>query len=215
MEFLHQLFDFILHIDKHLTDIISQYGTLTYAILFVIIFAETGFVVTPFLPGDSLLFAAGALAANEANELNVHVLALLLIIAAITGNIVNYQVGRWLGPAVFNRNYKFLKKEYLDRTQKFYEKHGGKTIIYSRFMPIIRTFAPFVAGVGKMSYSRFHIFNVLGGALWVLMFTYAGNWFGNNEFVKKNFSAVVIMIIILSLMPIVFEAVKMRFQKNK
>lgn len=214
MEFLQQLLDFILHIDKHLTEIISQYGTLTYAILFVIIFSETGFVVTPFLPGDSLLFAAGALAANEANELNVHLLVLLLIIAAITGNIVNYHVGRWVGPAVFNRNYKFLKKEYLDRTQKFYEKHGGKTIIYSRFMPIIRTFAPFVAGVGKMAYSRFHTFNILGGALWVLMFTYAGYWFGNNEFVKKNFSAVVIMIIILSLMPIVFEAVKMRFQKK-
>jgi membrane-associated protein len=214
MELIQQLFDFILHIDKHLTYIISQYGTLTYAILFVIIFSETGFVITPFLPGDSLLFAAGALAANEANALNVHLLVVLLIAAAISGNIVNYQIGRWIGPAVFNRNYKFLKKEYLERTQKFYEKHGGKTIIYSRFMPIIRTFAPFVAGVGKMALSRFHIFNIAGGALWVIMFCYAGYWFGNNDFVKKNFSAVVIMIILLSLMPMVFEAVKMRFQKK-
>jgi membrane-associated protein len=214
MELIQQLFDFILHIDKHLTYIISQYGTLTYAILFVIIFSETGFVITPFLPGDSLLFAAGALAANEANALNVHLLVVLLIVAAISGNIVNYQIGRWIGPAVFNRNYKFLKKEYLERTQKFYEKHGGKTIIYSRFMPIIRTFAPFVAGVGKMALSRFHIFNIAGGSLWVFMFCYAGYWFGNNDFVKKNFSAVVIMIILLSLMPMVFEAVKMRFQKK-
>ncbi len=215
MEFLQQLLDFILHIDKHLSDIISQYGTLTYAILFVIIFSETGFVITPFLPGDSLLFAAGALAANEANELNIHLLAVLLIIAAISGNMVNYQVGRWVGPAVFNRNYKFLKREYLERTQKFYAKHGGKTIIYSRFMPIIRTFAPFVAGVGKMTYSRFSTFNILGGLSWVIMFTYAGYWFGNYDFIKKNFSAVVIMIIIISLMPIAFEAIKMRFQKNK
>ncbi|GDX47520.1 MAG: DedA family protein [Bacteroidetes bacterium] len=213
MEFLHQLLDFIIHIDKHLTDIISQYGTLTYAILFVIIFSETGFVVTPFLPGDSLLFAAGALAANEANALQVHLLVVLLIIAAVAGNMVNYQVGRWIGPAVFNRNYKLLKREYLEKTQHFYEKHGGKTIIYSRFMPIIRTFAPFVAGVGKMTYSRFSTFNLAGGVIWVVLFTYAGYLFGNNDFVKNNFSAVVIMIIIVSLLPIVYEALKMRFRK--
>jgi membrane-associated protein len=214
MEFLQHILDFIIYIDKHLTDIISQYGTLTYAILFVIIFSETGFVVTPFLPGDSLLFAAGALAANEANELNVHLLAILLIIAAVSGNMINYQIGRWIGPAVFNRNYKFMKREYLERTQEFYERHGGKTIIYSRFMPIIRTFAPFVAGIGKMTYSRFSTFNLIGGIAWVIMFTYAGYWFGNYEIIKKNFSAVVIMIIIISLLPIAFEAIKMRFQKK-
>ncbi len=214
MEFIQQLFDFILHIDKHLTDIISQYGVMTYAILFVIIFAETGFVVTPFLPGDSLLFAAGALTANEANGLNVHLLALLLTLAAVSGNMVNYQVGRWLGPAVFNRNYRFLKKQYLDRTQSFYEKHGGKTIIYSRFMPIVRTFAPFVAGIGKMTYSRFSFFNMIGGLSWVALFTYAGFWFGNNDFVKRNFSAVVIMIIIISLLPIVYETIRMRLKKS-
>ena len=214
MELIQHLIEFILHIDKHLADIISQYGTLTYAILFVIIFAETGFVITPFLPGDSLLFATGALAANPAMNLNIHLMALILIVAAIIGNMVNYQVGRWVGPAVFNRNYKLLKKEYLDRTQQFYEKHGGKTIIYSRFMPIIRTFAPFVAGIGKMNYGRFAFFNFVGGLAWVVIFLYVGFFFGNSDFVKNNFSAVIVAIIFISLLPIVFEAVKARNAKK-
>lgn len=214
MEILKELIDFVLHIDRHLTDIISQYGALTYLILFIIIFSETGFVVTPFLPGDSLLFAAGALAANEANGLNVHLFVVILIVAAVTGNMLNYQIGKWIGPPVFNRNYRFLKKEYLERAHAFYEKYGGKAIIYSRFAPIIRTFAPFVAGVGEMKYSRFAFFNLAGGILWVVLFMYAGYFFGNNEFVKHNFSVVVIGIIIISLLPIVYEAVKSQTKKK-
>jgi len=214
MDILHFLLDFVLHIDKHLSEIISQYGTLTYLILFIIIFSETGFVVTPFLPGDSLLFAAGALAANEANGLNVHFFALILIIAAVTGNMLNYQIGKWVGPPVFNKNYRFLKKEYLHRAHQFYEKHGGKAIIYSRFMPIVRTFAPFVAGVGEMTYSKFSFFNIVGGSAWVIIFLYAGYFFGANDFVKNNFSIVIVGIIIISLLPIVFEAVKARMSKK-
>ncbi len=155
MEFIQQLIDFILHIDKHLIEIVQDYELWTYAILFLIIFAETGFVVTPFLPGDSLLFAAGAIIAKPESGLNIGIMCVLLIIAAILGDLVNYHIGDYIGPKAFSGRYKLLKKEYLERTQKFYEKHGGKTIIYARFIPIIRTFAPFIAGVGTMSYARF------------------------------------------------------------
>lgn len=215
MEIIQDIINFILHIDKHLVEITTQYGTLTYAILFLIIFCETGLVVTPFLPGDSLLFAAGAICALDGSSINVHLLALLLFIAAVTGNLSNYFIGRLLGPAVFNRNIRFLKKEYLTKTQDFYKKHGGKAIVYSRFIPIIRTFAPFVAGVGSMNFSRFAIFNFIGGFLWVFMFLYAGFLFGNYDIVKNNFSMVVVGIIIISLLPIVIEAIRSRSNSSK
>lgn len=210
MEIIQTLLDWVLHLDKHLAALISQYGTLTYAILFFVIFAETGFIVTPFLPGDSLLFAAGAIAANEAANLNVHLLAVLLIIAAILGNQVNFAIGRWIGPVLMERYPRLVKREYMERTQKFYEKHGGKTIIYSRFAPIIRTFAPFVAGVGKMDPSRFSFFNVVGALTWILSFLYAGFFFGNYPKVKDNFGLVIVAIIILSMMPAVVEVIRSR-----
>jgi len=212
MEIVHHLVDWVLHIDHHLTDLIAQYGTLTYLILFVVIFAETGFVVTPFLPGDSLLFAAGALAANEANGLNIHLLVLLMIVAAVGGNQLNYAIGRWIGPKVFERDYKLIKRSYLERTQGFYEKHGGKTIIYSRFIPIIRTFAPFVAGIGGMNAGRFTMFNAAGGVAWVALFTYVGYFFGNQPWVKTNFGAVVVGIILISLIPPVFAFIRMKME---
>lgn len=202
MEIIHFLIDFVLHIDKHLTEIISQYGALTYVILFLIIFCETGFVVTPFLPGDSLLFAAGALAANEATGLNIFLLAALMIVAAVTGNMMNYQIGRWIGPKVFEMDKWFLKKKNLERTQEFFEKHGNLAIVLSRFMPIIRTFAPFVAGVGKMQYRRFSFYNLVGGISWVLLFLLVGYLFGNIPFVKEHFSYIVIGIIIASFIPV-------------
>jgi membrane-associated protein len=215
MEILQTVADFVLHIDKHLNEVISQYGTLTYAILFFIIFAETGFVVTPFLPGDSLIFAAGALAANEANGLNVHLLAILMIVAAIAGNQLNYAIGRWLGPKVYEKDYKLIRRSYLERTHKFYEKHGGKTIIYSRFIPIIRTFAPFVAGIGDMPARRFTFFNVAGAVAWVVIFLYVGFYFGNRAEVKNNFSAIIVGIIIISLIPPVLAFIKVKMEARK
>ena len=215
MDIIHLLLDWVLHLDKHLAELISQYGALTYAILFFVIFAETGFVVTPFLPGDSLLFAAGAIAANNDANLNVHLLAILLIIAAVSGNQVNFAIGRWLGPHVLEKPNRLIKKQHLERTQKFYEKHGGKTIIYSRFAPIIRTFAPFVAGIGKMDTARFTMFNVIGGALWIALFLYAGFFFGNNPAVKKNFGIVVVGIIVISLLPAVVEFIRMRASRKQ
>lgn len=213
MEYIQALIDFILHIDKHLADIISQYGTLTYVILFLIIFCETGLVVTPFLPGDSLLFAAGALAANPAMGLNVQLIVVLLIIAAILGDTVNYHVGKYIGPKAFSGKVKFIKKEYLEKTQAFYHKHGGKTIIYARFVPIVRTFAPFVAGIGTMNYSRFISFNVIGALIWVIVFTYLGYLFGDLPFVQGNFSKIIIVIILVSVLPIVWEMIKARRSK--
>lgn len=213
MEYIQALIDFILHIDKHLADIISQYGTLTYVILFLIIFCETGLVVTPFLPGDSLLFAAGALAANPAMGLNVHLIVVLLIIAAILGDTVNYHVGKYIGPKAFSGKVKFIKKEYLEKTQAFYHKHGGKTIIYARFVPIVRTFAPFVAGIGTMNYSRFISFNVIGALIWVIVFTYLGYLFGDLPFVQGNFSKIIIVIILVSVLPIIWEMIKARRSK--
>lgn len=205
MDFLATLLDLFLHIDEHLNTIIQTYDTWTYVLLFLIIFMETGLVVTPFLPGDSLLFAAGALAAIEGSPLNIVLLTVLLFIAAVLGDTVNYWIGHAIGPRVFEQNYRFLKKEYLEKTQRFYEKHGGKTIVLARFVPIVRTFAPFVAGVGTMNYGRFITYNILGGFIWTFLFTFAGYFFGNIPVVKKNFEFVIIAIILISLLPMVIE----------
>lgn len=212
MEIIQTIIEFILHIDTHLSEIISNYGAWTYAILFLIIFCETGLVVTPFLPGDSLLFAAGALAAL--GNLNVTWLILLLMAAAIIGDTVNYQVGHYIGLRAFSGTVRFLKPEYLERTSRFYEKHGGKAVVLARFVPIIRTFAPFVAGVGAMTYGRFLAFNVIGGVCWVLLFTLAGYFFGNLPIVRDNFSLVIMAIILISLVPVAYEAVKARTSRK-
>jgi len=202
------MLDLILHFDKHLEVFINNYGTLTYFILFAIIFAETGLVITPFLPGDSLLFAAGAIAAI--GSLNVWSLILLLIIAAILGDTVNYWVGNYIGPQAFSGKIPLLQQHHLERTQQFYDKYGGKTIILARFVPIVRTFAPFVAGVGTMSYGKFITYNIVGGVIWVLLFTLLGYFFGNLPFVRANFELVVVAIILLSVLPAVWEIVKGR-----
>lgn len=215
MEILKHLVDFILHLDKHLGDIIQDYGAWTYAILFAIIFFETGVVVLPFLPGDSLLFAAGSLAALPGSPLNVWAMVGLLILAAVLGDTLNYHIGDYLGPRVFSGNSRFLKREHLERTQQFYEKHGAKTIILARFIPIIRTFAPFVAGVGTMSYGKFLSYNVVGAVLWVALLTLAGYFFGQIPVVQKNFSLVVLAIIGLSVLPVVFEFFKSRRASNR
>ena len=212
MEVIKYLFDLFLHLDKHLNEIILQYGVLTYVILFAVIFAETGFVFTPFLPGDSLLFAAGTFAAL--GSFNVHLLFLILAIASVLGDTINYWIGHFIGLKLFEKYPRFLKKEYLERTHRFYEKHGGKTIIFARFIPIIRTFAPFVAGIGKMSYSRFIAYNVIGGVLWCALFIYAGYFFGNLPFVKNNFSIVIIAIIFISILPGIIEYMRHKSKKN-
>lgn len=214
LELIQQLLDFILHIDKHLIEIVQEYRTWTYLILFLIIFAETGFVVTPFLPGDSLLFAAGAIIANPESGLNIFLMCILLIIAAISGDLVNYHIGNYVGPIAFSGKYKLLKKEYLDKTQAFYEKHGGKTIIYARFVPIIRTFAPFVAGIGTMSYSRFALYNVSGAIFWVTSFLFIGYFFGGLPIIKNNFTYVIFGIIILSILPPVIEVIREKYKSK-
>jgi membrane-associated protein len=202
MELIGWFIDFILHLDKHLTELVADYEVWVYAILFAIIFCETGLVVTPFLPGDSLLFAVGALAAVDATgTLNVVWIWLLLMAAAILGNETNFRIGRAVGPRAFSGDIRWLKKEYLDRTAAFYEKHGGKTIILSRFVPIIRTFAPFVAGVGAMRRRKFAAYNFGGGFLWVTLFIWGGFLFGNVPIIKNNFGVVTISIIVLSLVP--------------
>jgi membrane-associated protein len=206
MEQIKFLIDLFLHLDEYMAGIIQQYGTWTYAILFGVIFMETGFVVTPFLPGDSLLFAAGTFAGL--GSLNVWLLIILLIIAAILGDTVNYWIGHYMGDRAYN--VKWIKKEYLDRTHAFFEKHGGKTIFLARFVPIVRTFAPFVAGMGHMSYGYFFSYNVFGGIVWVVTFTLLGYFFGNLEFVKRNFELVIIAIILISVLPAVYEAMKAR-----
>jgi membrane-associated protein len=215
MDLIRFLIDFVLHIDNHLNEIIIQYGRLTYFILFSVIFAETGFVFTPFLPGDSLLFAAGTFAAR--GSFNIHILFIILASAAIMGDNVNYWVGRKLGTKLFERNSRLLKKQYLDKTHLFYEKHGGKTVILARFFPIIRTFSPFVAGIGKMPYLRFVINDIAGGILWVALFTYGGFLFGNLPLIKNNFSIVIAAIILISLLPAVIEFTrhKLSHKKNK
>ncbi|MEN6405440.1 MAG: DedA family protein [Thermoguttaceae bacterium] len=212
MDWITYFVDLFLHLDKHLGDVISHYGVWTYLILLAVIFCETGLVVTPFLPGDSLLFAAGAFSATGA--LDPLWLFLLLSVAAVLGDTVNYWIGAWIGPRAFSGNVRFMKKEYLDRTHAFYEKYGGKTIIIARFVPIVRTFAPFVAGVGAMSYGRFIVYNIVGGVAWVALFVFGGYWFGNLDFVRKNFSIVVLAIILISVMPMVVEYVRSRRQKT-
>ncbi|NWF51142.1 MAG: DedA family protein [Ignavibacteriaceae bacterium] len=212
MEFINYLIDLFLNLDQHLAELISQYGLLTYLILFVIIFAETGLVFTPFLPGDSLLFAAGALSAIT--ELNVHLLVLILSAAAVLGDTANYWIGHFIGEKLFQKYPRILKKEYLDKTHNFYEKYGGKTIVIARFVPIVRTFAPFVAGVGKMTYSKFLFYNITGGMLWVLLFVYGGYFFGNIPLIKDNFSIVILAIIFISLLPGIIHYFQVKFKKN-
>ena len=214
MGFLQDLLEIILHLDRHLLDLCTQYGAWVYAILFVIVFCETGLVVTPFLPGDSLLFAVGSLAAINALDLTLSIV--LLLTAAILGDTVNYWIGDYVGPKVFHQeNSRFLNKEYLVRTHRFYEKHGGKTIIIARFLPIIRTFAPFVAGIGSMTYKRFLMFNDVGGALWVLLFVPAGYFFGSVPFVKNNFSLVILALVLIPGIPSVVEVVRMQLKRRK
>jgi len=214
LELIKQLSDFILHIDVHLQEIIVAYGVWTYAILFAIIFCETGLVVTPFLPGDSLLFATGAFAAT--GSLDVIWIFILLSLAAIIGNIVNYSIGYYVGPNIMQKkNIRFINKEYLERTHKFYEKHGGKTMVIARFVPIIRTFAPFVAGIGFMTYGRFMFFNIVAGIAWVGIFVFGGYYFGNLPAVKNHFTLVIVAIIIISMVPVVVEFIRHRFQSQK
>jgi len=205
MTIINFLLEWVLHLDVHLAFLLNQVGAWTYIILFGVIFMETGFVVTPFLPGDSLIFTAGALAAINGSPLHIVILYLVLAVAAILGDTVNYWIGHAIGPRVFTQKVRFLKKEYLDRTHQFYEKHGGITIFLARFIPIIRTFAPFIAGVGEMSYGRFISYNVFGGLVWTALFTFGGYFFGNLPFVKDNFSFVIIGIIIVSVIPAVVE----------
>ena len=206
IEFLLNFIEFFLHLDKSLGGIIQQYGTLTYAILFIIIFSETGLIIAPLLPGDSLLFAAGTFAAI--GSLNISLLFVLFCIAAIIGDSANYSIGNLIGIKVFSKKSIFFKKEYLDKTKAFYDRHGGKTIIIARFMPIIRTFAPFVAGIGRMKYGKFILFNILGGIMWVSLFTFGGYYFGNIPAVKENFSLVILMIILLSIVPAAVEYIR-------
>lgn len=204
---------FILKIDVHLVEITAQYGVWSYAILFLIVFAETGLVVTPFLPGDSLLFAAGALSAL--GTLNIWVMMALLFVAAVLGDAVNYHIGKAMGPKVLSGRYRFLKKEYLDKTQAFYDKYGVKTIVIARFVPIVRTFAPFMAGVGNMNYGRFFTYNIIGAALWVLICCLAGYFFGNMPFVKKNFGLVVLGIIFVSVLPMAIEILRAKMASRQ
>jgi len=208
LELVKSLIDFIVHIDKHLADIISQYHALTYLILAAIIFAETGFVVTPFLPGDSLLFAAGALIAGGNTGLSIYILALILITAAFLGNTVNYLLGGYLGPRVFKEKNKVLKLEYYLRTKAFFDKHGAIAVILSRFMPIIRTIAPFVAGVGRMPFLKYSLYNIIGGASWIVVFLFAGYFLGNVPFFKAHFALVGVIIILISIIPPIYAAIK-------
>ena len=205
---LRQILDLFLHLDKHLALIIHDYGAWTYLILFAVIFLETGVVITPFLPGDSLLFAAGALAAT--GGLDVWLLFLLLTSAAVAGDTLNYWIGQKAGPRAFSGQFRFLKREHLTRTQQFYEKHGGKTIFLARFIPIIRTFAPFVAGIGRMSYSKFLAYNLVGGVVWVAVCLFAGYGFGNLPVVKENFSLVLLGIVLVSVLPVAVEFLRHR-----
>jgi membrane-associated protein len=211
VDLIASLIDLVLHLDRHLVELLAQYGPWIYAILFVIIFSETGFVVTPFLPGDSLLFAVGALAAvDTSGTLTAPLAAALLAVAAILGNTLNYSIGRAIGPPAFSGRYRFLKLEYLRRTEEFFVRWGGMTIVMSRFVPIVRTFAPFVAGVGRMPYGRFQAYNIAGGISWVLIFIFGGYLFGNIPLVKNNFGIVTILIILVSVLPVVGMFVRKR-----
>lgn len=209
MELIQLAISFILHVDQHLTELFNQYGLWIYGILFLIIFCETGLVVTPFLPGDSLLFATGALVVGTALDINL--MALVVVSAAILGNTVNYTIGHFFGERLFrNPDSKIFRRDYLDRAHAFYEKHGGKTIVMTRFVPIFRTFAPFAAGMSSMGYKRFMAYNVIGAVLWVAIFLYAGYWFGNLPAVRKNFTLLILGILVLSVMPIFIEAWRAR-----
>ncbi len=206
MDILHTLFDFLLNLDQHLFTFVSQYGSWTYALLFLIIFIETGLVVAPFLPGDSLLFAAGTIAANTSNSLNIHILFILLVTASIIGNSLNYLIGRFIGPKVFHSpSSRFFNKQHLVRANTFYKKYGGKALVLARFMPIIRSFAPFVAGIASMNFKRFMAYNVLGAVLWVGSLLYTSYLFSNLAFVKEHFSTVILVIIGISLLPPLIE----------
>ncbi len=215
MEFFTFLVDFLLHIDKHLEEIIRDYQNWTYAILFLIIFAETGFVVTPFLPGDSLLFAMGTLIAGGNTGLSIWVMLILLIVAAILGNSLNYKLGSYFGVRVFKENNRILKLEYYNQSHMFFEKHGGKAIIFSRFLPIFRTIAPFVAGVAKMPFGRFTLFNVIGGVAWIVSLLMAGYLLGQIPVVKKNFDIVIVVIAVVTFFPAIFAALKAKFKKKE
>jgi membrane-associated protein len=213
MEYISHFIDLFLHLDKHLGELVKEYGTWTYLVLFIIVFCETGLVVTPILPGDSLLFAAGAIAAL--GSLNPHLLVVLLTIAAVLGDAVNYQIGRYVGPAVFKKeDSRFFKRAHLEKTHEFYERYGGKTIIIARFVPIVRTFAPFIAGVGQMSYRQFALYNVVGAIAWVVVGVYAGYLFGGLKIVKENFSLIIIAIVFISLLPAAFEFWRAKRQKK-
>ncbi len=213
MDFIYGALDFVLHIDEHLTALVNQYGMITYVVLFLIVFAETGLVVLPFLPGDSLLFAAGAIAAL--GSLNVWGIWLLLVIAAIAGDTLNYWIGHYFGRRIVDHpSIKFINQEHIDKTEQFYKKYGAKTIILARFVPIVRTFAPFVAGVGTMHYDTFLSYNVIGGVLWVSIFTFAGYFFGNMEFIKHNFHYVVIAIVGLSIVPMIYEYIQYKLHPD-
>lgn len=209
MELVQWFIDLVLHLDQHLVELLRSYHYWVYGILFAIVFAETGFVVTPFLPGDSLLFAAGALAAvDTTGTLTAPLLSLVLIAAAVAGNTTNYHVGRWIGPPAFSGKYRWLKVDYLTRTESFFQKHGSMTIVLSRFVPIIRTCAPFVAGVARMPYARYQAYNVAGGLAWVLAFVWAGFFFGNIPVIKENFGFVTIGIVVVSLIPVAWVALR-------
>lgn len=216
MDLIHFFIDFILHIDKHLDQMIITYGIWVYVILFLIVFCETGLVVTPFLPGDSMLFVAGALAARATNELDVAILCIVLIAAAIIGDSTNFEIGKIFGKKLFsNPNSKIFKQEYLNKTHDFYKKYGGKTIILARFVPIVRTFAPFVAGMGRMHYYYFISYNVIGALAWVLIFTLAGYFVGNVEWVQSNLKLLIVAIILVSIIPAIFEIVKNKMKGTK
>ncbi|MBX7163515.1 MAG: DedA family protein [Saprospiraceae bacterium] len=200
MDWIQQLIDFILHIDDHLVELVANYGIFIYIILFLILFAETGLVIAPFLPGDSLLFAAGALAAS--GNMNVWILILVCIAGAILGNQVNYMIGKYIGPRVYSQNFKWIKKQHIDKTHQFYEKHGGKALIIGRFLPFIRTFVPFIAGVGNMEVGKFTFYNIVGALVWVIPIVMVGYLFGNIPFVKEHFSIIVLIILLLSMIPL-------------
>ena len=206
LDFLQSWIDFVLHIDRHLVDMVSHYDTWTYLILFLIVFAETGLVVTPFLPGDSLLFATGAIVAHPESGLNIFLMAGVLIVAAVLGDGVNYHVGQWVGPPAFSGKYRLLRRTHLEKTQAFYHRYGGKTIMYARFVPIVRTFAPFVAGIGTMRYGKFVSYNILGAVAWVSIFLVIGYFFGSLPVIKEHFTQVIFAIILISILPPVVES---------
>lgn len=215
LEIISQIFDFLLHIDRYLVDIVSRYKEWTYLILFLVIFAETGFVVTPFLPGDALLVAVGAIVAKPESKLDIVVMCSLLIIAAITGDMVNYHIGKIIGPKAFSGNYKLLKKGFLKKTQTFYDKYGGKTIVYARFIPIIRTFAPFIAGISTMNYRHFAFYNIIGGIAWICIFLFFGYYLTRIPFIEENLGSVLLIVGILSILPPVIEFFNEKRKRKK